>query len=199
VLLKTLKNRHIAGWIFYASAVLLAVFSFKMGRAYSGLIVGAILSILFSSDAIAYLRKVAASVSPVLIVGLMVVGFWLVDVDIRFVFLFSWIVGLMVVSLLLRPSWLSRFLSAPLVVWLGKRSYAMYLIQGFAIELLLKFFHPNTPAQEVAFAVAALIVASMGATLLHRFVEEPARKYGKQLVAYRNEKKLLRERLEVVI
>jgi len=197
IALGTLRKRFIAGWILYGFAAILALFSFQMGRAYSGLIVGAILAIAFSSrPALDGLRWLVSRIPASAILALVVVGFWLVDIDQRNVFAFSWIIGLTVTSLLLRNSWLSRCLSLSWVVWFGKRSYAMYLIQGFAIEFLLLVFRPRNAAGEVGLALAAFILASLGAALLHRFVEEPARGYGKRIVALRNERRLKKERVE---
>lgn len=188
-LLSTLRRRIFAGWFLYGSAIILAVFSFKMGRAYAGLIVGAILAMLFSNDlALARLRRIISRVPTVLILAFVAVGFWLVDLDERAVFGFSWIIGLTVASVLLKPSWLSRLLSTRWIVWFGKRSYAMYLIQGFAIEAVLLFFHPASWSGEIGFALAAFLLASLGAAMLHRFLEEPARRMGKRLVARREQR-----------
>ena len=195
IILKTFRRRFFAGFMLYGSAILLALFSFKMGRAYSGLIVGAILAMVFSSPRmLSMLRRFVTGVPAFLILTLVTAGFWLVDLDERNVFIFSWIIGLMVSSLLLYPSWLSRFLSLPVVVWIGKRSYAMYLIQGFSIEFLLLFFHPTSPAREVVLTLLSFGGALLGAAILHTFVEEPARKLGKRIVAMRTERKLREER-----
>jgi peptidoglycan/LPS O-acetylase OafA/YrhL len=197
IALGTLRKRFFVGWILYGLSATLALFIFPMGRAYAGLIVGAILAIAFSSPAaLESLRRLASRIPAGAILALVVIGFWLVDVSQRSVFAFSWIIGLTVTSLLLRKSWLSRFLSLNWVVWFGKRSYAMYLIQGFAIESLLLVFHPGSAAGEVGLAIAAFILASLGAALLHRFVEEPARGFGKRMVTLRNAHKLQRERVE---
>ncbi len=186
VLLGTLRKRFFAGWMLYGSAVALTFFSFRMGRSYSGLIVGAILAMLFSKEqTLCGLKRLVARVPATVIVALVAIGFWLVDVDERAVFVFSWIIGLTVASVLLKKSWLSSLLSVKWIVWFGKRSYAMYLIQGFAIELLLFFYRPASWMGEIGFAVGAFLVASVGAAMLHRFLEEPARRIGKRIVARR--------------
>jgi len=186
LLLSTLRRRFFAGWILYASALGLALVSFKMGRSYSGLIVGAILAMLFSNpQALFRIRRLVSRVPAMLVVALIAVAFWLVDVNERYVFVFSWVVALTVASVLLNASWLSRLLSVPWIVWFGKRSYAMYLIQGFAIEALLRVFQPASWIGEIGFALMAFLLASLGAALLHRFLEEPARRIGKRIVARR--------------
>lgn len=187
-LLGTLRKRFFAGWMLYGSAIAMAFFSFKMGRSYSGLIVGAILAMLFSKEqTLCRLKHISSRIPGTVIVGLVAIGFWLVDLDERTVFVFSWIIGLTVASVLLKKSWLSRLLAVKWIVWFGKRSYAMYLIQGFAIEFLLLIYRPATWIGEITFAVAAFLVASAGAALLHRFLEEPARRIGKRIVTRREQ------------
>lgn len=197
IVLCTLRKRFFIGWILYGLSATLALFTFQMGRAYSGLIVGAILAMAFSSPPVLEtLRGLVSRIPASAILALLVIGFWLVDVDQRNVFVFSWIIGLTVTSLLLRRSWLGRVLSLSWVVWFGKRSYAMYLIQGFAIEALLLVFHPVNAAGEIGLAIAAFILAASGAALMHLFVEDPARELGKRIVALRNKRRIVKERIE---
>jgi peptidoglycan/LPS O-acetylase OafA/YrhL len=189
-LLGTLRKRFFAGWMLYGSAVVLAFFSFKMGRSYSGLIVGAILAMLFANDhVLTRLKQMVSRIPGAVIAALIAIGFWLVDIDQRAVFVFSWIIGLTVASVLLKKSWLSKLLSVRWIVWFGKRSYAMYLIQGFAIEFLLLLYRPASWMGEIGFAVGAFLVASAGAAMLHRFLEEPARRIGKRIVARREQRR----------
>jgi peptidoglycan/LPS O-acetylase OafA/YrhL len=199
ILLKTFRRRVFAGWAVYGMTLLLALFSLKMARAYSGLIVGALLSMLFSSTAIVSLKRITEIIRPSLILLLLILGFALVDYNANNVFIFSWIITLLVASALLNPSWLSRFLELPLFVWLGKRSYAMYLIQGFGIGFVELFIKPTGAVAEIAIALLSLTITSLGASVLHRLVEEPARKFGKKLVIYRNEKKTFLPNVQVPV
>jgi peptidoglycan/LPS O-acetylase OafA/YrhL len=197
VLLRAFGKRLFAGWMVYVFTLLMAIFSFKMSRAYSGLVVGAILAMLFSSNAIVYVKKIAQSLPPVTVVLLLVGGFILVDINERFVYVFSWIITIVISSLLFNRSWLTLFLERPLFVWLGKRSYAMYLVQGFGIEFVELLLKPKNVFYEIAIALSAFFLTSLGASILHRIVEEPARKLGKKIVALRNQKKLMDVRLAV--
>jgi peptidoglycan/LPS O-acetylase OafA/YrhL len=131
------------------------------------------------------------------VVLLLVGGFILVDINERFVYVFSWIITIVISSLLFNRSWLTLFLERPLFVWLGKRSYAMYLVQGFGIEFVELLLKPKNVFYEIAIALSAFFLTSLGASILHRIVEEPARKLGKKIVALRNQKKLMDVRLAV--
>lgn len=191
ILLKSRRLRMGAAWVIYFLCIAMTVFSEKMGRSYSGLIIGAILAIIFSSSQLPKLKRWVTRVPASAVLALVALGFVLVGVDEHFVFLFSWIVALMVASLILKPSWLGNFLSRPVLVWLGKRSYAMYLIQGFAIDAVYHIGKPKNHIQDVGYALLSFAVACLGSAILHRLVEEPARKMGKSIVARRNERKIL--------
>jgi peptidoglycan/LPS O-acetylase OafA/YrhL len=69
----------------------------------------------------------------------------------------------------------------------------MYLIQGFGMQFLHKFFLPRTPSQEVFFTFGSFAVACLGAALLRVVVEEPARRLGKAVIAKRQRKLAITE------
>jgi peptidoglycan/LPS O-acetylase OafA/YrhL len=191
LLLSTLGKRLWAGWAVYAATLLLAVFSFKLSWAYSGLIVGCILAMTFSGPALAKIRRIVQKIPASVVLILLAGGFALVAINEKYVYAFSWIAGLMVASLVLKESWLSGFLSTPLLVWLGKRSYAMYLIQGFAIDGAKIFLKPKNAVEEVVVTIAAFVLAAIGSALLHVFVEEPARQLGRKIVSRRKQRREL--------
>ncbi len=186
VLFRTFRSRTWAGIGVYVASLLLTILSFKMGRAYAGLAAGALLAAAFTSPALPYLRRAAKATPPFALLIALVVGFALVDRNIWFVFVFGWIISALIISLLLNPSWLSRFFSLAPFVWLGKRSYAMYLTQGFAVEALLHLRKWTSPSSEILLALIAFGLSAVLSTLLHRFVEEPARNLGKRLIMRRN-------------
>jgi peptidoglycan/LPS O-acetylase OafA/YrhL len=185
VLLGTLGRRLAAGWTVYAATLLLALFSLKLSWAYSGLIVGAILALIIAGAPGIPARRIVSKIPASLVLGMLTAGFALVALNERYVFAFSWIAGLMVASLTLTDSWMSKFLSSPPLVWLGKRSYAMYLVQGFAIDAIKIFLKPRNPSQEGLAALGAFAIAAMGSAALHVLVEEPARRLGRRFTARR--------------
>ena len=76
-------------------------------------------------------------------------------------------VGLMLPSLL-APGLLRRALSARPMVWLGERSYSIYLVQSIAHSIVLL-----TGASGLVMAVSTSLVAIGIADLTYRFVELP--------------------------
>jgi peptidoglycan/LPS O-acetylase OafA/YrhL len=199
ILLSTLRKRVVAGWLVYAATSLLALFSLKLGWAYSGLIVGAMLALLFSGPALVSVKRIVGKIPASAVLGLVIVGFALVALDERWVFAFSWIAALLVASLTLKETWLSSFLSLPALVWLGKRSYAMYLIQAFAIDATKILVKPRNTIEEIGTAVGAFALAAAASALLYLSVEEPARKLGRQIVASRKARRAIRERAQVPV
>jgi peptidoglycan/LPS O-acetylase OafA/YrhL len=190
---KSSKRRLSVGFALYGMTIVLSFLSFKICRAYSGLTVGALLALLLSSQFGEPLKKLISKIPPSVAVLATIAAFGLVDLNIRFVFLFSWVIALVVAIVALYTSWLSKGLSNPALVWIGKRSYAMYLIQGFGMQFLHKFFLPRTPSQEVFFTFGSFAVACLGAALLRVVVEEPARRLGKAVIAKRQRKLAITE------
>ncbi len=189
IMFKSHPKRLAAAGALYGATLLGAVLCFPMGRAYSGLVVGAILSILLTGNKFEQLKTLIARIPAVGVLAALAAGFALVDIDHRTIFVFSWLVALLIAHMVLTQSWLSRFLSLPLLAWFGKRSYAMYLIQGFAINTVEFLRKPQSVFEEVLVTLGAFLLASLGAALLHRFVEEPARHVGKAISARRTQKR----------
>lgn len=113
------------------------------------------------------------------------IGFYAVGRNWRFVFLLD-VIGLLLLSaLILRKDWLTRFFSSKAMVWVGRRSYSMYLIHTFALDIVEHYVRSRSVAATFVIVFLAVAVAAAGATLLYHFVEEPARIYGKQWLARR--------------
>lgn len=158
----------------------------KMPRAYYGLLVGSALAVLLSSKlAHGYKKFVQRIPSPVILLMLLL-GFVMVQLQQYLLYLFSWIVFLFISHLLLVPSRLNDFLSTPAFVWVGKRSYCMYLIQGFGINAVQLFIQPDKPAHQIEIALIAFVLALLGSAALHVLIEEPGRAYGKTLLSRRS-------------
>lgn len=193
VCLQQIRRRVQLGVILYAALIGLEVFSFKICRSYSGLLVGALLALICSSEIGKRLVAPITRMPSAIVLLFIAVGFALVDLNRYFVILFSWSVAFSVASLAFQRTWLSIVLSNPVLVWIGKRSYAMYLIQGFAMQALHRFFTTHTPLQEIEFALGSFILACLGASLLHIVLEKPAIGLGKALIQKRIGKNRIRK------
>jgi peptidoglycan/LPS O-acetylase OafA/YrhL len=134
----------------------------------------------------AKLRQLIARMPAALPLLALSLCFYLVDLNARFVYLFSWGALLFVSHLLLAPSWIRSLLSRPVLVWCGKRSYGMYLIHCLVLDLIQTRVHISAPIGPIIVVFCTFPIAALAADLLYRFIEGPARKYGKKLLAQRD-------------
>ena len=77
---------------------------------------------------------------------------------------------------------LAKTLSAKWLLWLGDRSYSIYLLQAVVIVHLGRFLHPPfglLEASAITFLFALAI--AVGSNLSWRFFEEPTRRFFKRL------------------
>jgi peptidoglycan/LPS O-acetylase OafA/YrhL len=96
---------------------------------------------------------------------------------------FGLLVALAFPSFLLGPKWLSRVLSSRIAVYIGERSYAIYLIHRIAKGVVDRAIAPgsHSVAAEVARFVLIMVVALLGAEVLRRLVEQPMIRLGRRL------------------
>jgi peptidoglycan/LPS O-acetylase OafA/YrhL len=166
---------------------LTALLPFRMARSYFGLLVGCTVAILFAHRGRWPKIDVLGKWQPVALLGLIGFGFYLVDRNEKFVFLFSICAALLVMHLLTANDWLERLLSTGGFVWVGKRSYSMYLIHGLVLDAVQRFLVPSDTARQFAVVVISFIVCALCSDLLFRFIEEPARRYGKRVLERRRQ------------
>lgn len=76
-------------------------------------------------------------------------------------------------------SWLSRLLSLRPMVWLGERSYSIYLVQVIAGSVVVAMLPESTEGPPHALIVG--IVCCMLADLMYRWVEQPMIAIGRRL------------------
>jgi peptidoglycan/LPS O-acetylase OafA/YrhL len=169
----------------YVLLVALASVKYEAARSYSGLLVGSFLALGIASPRTAWLRAHIQRIPAVIPLASLAAGFWLVDRNRYGIFIFSWTVLFLVAHLLTTQSWLRSFLSTPILTWLGKRSYGMYLVHMLALTLVERFVHLPALVQPFALTVATFALSAVFADVLFRFIESPTREYGKRLLARR--------------
>jgi peptidoglycan/LPS O-acetylase OafA/YrhL len=156
-----------------------------MGRSYSGLLVGCLLAIVLSTDVLVGLKHALSKMPVFILASIVVFGFYLVDRNLNFTFLFSWMVAALIGHLQLRDSWLRGILSAKWLTWIGRRSYGMYLVHGLVIDVVQSIVPPTNSIRQVAVIVLTYAGAALVAEPIFHVVEEPARRYGKALIERR--------------
>jgi peptidoglycan/LPS O-acetylase OafA/YrhL len=163
----------------------IAPLKFQAARSYSGLLVGSCLALVLSGPWSSAIRERLHKLSAGVPLMFFCFGLYLVDVNKYFLFVFSLSVVLLVAHVSTTQSWLRSFLSHPMLTWLGKRSYGMYLIHMLPLQGFEKWINLPLPYKTFAVTVCSFTVAALLADVLFRVVESPARNYGKQLLARR--------------
>jgi peptidoglycan/LPS O-acetylase OafA/YrhL len=80
-----------------------------------------------------------------------------------------------------------RILTLPLIAWLGKISYSLYLIH---LPITLAILHLFGDRAFITPLLAASLMASLGAAaLMNRFIEQPAQQLGRKLAAPLNRRR----------
>ena len=79
----------------------------------------------------------------------------------------------------LEPGPLARVLSGPLLLWLGRASFATYIVHYLIKDVVKLLFVGHTPdSAALALYLAAVLTAS---AVLHRWVERPGQRAGQRL------------------
>lgn len=98
---------------------------------------------------------------------------------------FSILVALLFPAVLIGPRWLSWLLSNRVLVYIGTRSYAIYLIHRLAKGAVDRVVKPGSASVPHEFLHFALIVAVslIAAEILGRLIEQPMIRLGRRLSA----------------
>jgi len=158
---------------------------FRMFRSYIGLLLGCCLAIALASGLLPQIKRIFRLIPATGIIFLMALGLYLVTLSDKFVFLFSAFSVVFVASITVTDNWLARMLSHRYFVWVGKRSYSMYLVQMFAVGAVQKVIAPTSTLRQVAVTVFSIAGSLAMAQVMYRLVEEPSRIFGKHFLAKR--------------
>jgi peptidoglycan/LPS O-acetylase OafA/YrhL len=165
--------------------VLLGLLSYRMGRSYSGLLVGCLLAVFLSGCAFSKIKRVLVKTPVSIPAGLVIAFFCLVGRNERFTILFSWSLAALVAHLQLGDSYLRQAFGVKWLTWVGRRSYGMYLIHGLVLDAVESVVPPSSLSRQILVLALAFSGAALIAEPIFQFVEEPARRYGKSLIEQR--------------
>jgi peptidoglycan/LPS O-acetylase OafA/YrhL len=156
-------------------------FPHVFARSYDGLLIGALLAIALSASGRLAIAKALASMPDAVVCVLVAGTYFLSGYSNKFVLLFSGAVALLVASLVLRDGLLRRLLETPVLVFIGKRSYAMYLIHVLAIDGVEKILPASLIVNGVLTVCVAYGLSLAGASLMYVAIERPCVAYGRRL------------------
>jgi peptidoglycan/LPS O-acetylase OafA/YrhL len=117
--------------------------------------------------------------------ALVIVLFCFVGWNERFTILFTWTLVALVAHLQLSDSFLRRTLGVGWLTWIGRRSYGIYLIHGLVLDLVESVVKPSSLSRQILVLMLAYSGAALIAEPIFRFLEEPARRYGRALIEHR--------------
>ncbi len=170
------------------TAIFLGILLFptRYARAYDGLLIGSVLAIVLSAPVRTKLReytKLLPAVPDLYLCVLVLGTYTLAGFRPNLVLLFSAAIGLLIGSLVLRAGSVRRLLESRVLVYIGKRSYAIYLIHVLVLDSISRVptrWLPSNALLVVAIAYAGCIIV---ASLMYIGIEKPCLRLGKRLSA----------------
>ncbi|HVN16418.1 MAG TPA: acyltransferase [Anaerolineales bacterium] len=79
-----------------------------------------------------------------------------------------------------------KILVNPIICWLGKVSYSLYLVHFILVVYIQKLIHVQLPfgksTQFVLYYLAVVLISSAISAVTYRFIEKPGIRLGKQLI-----------------
>lgn len=153
-----------------------------LARAYFGLLAGCIMAWTLASRhaprVFAALHRLPASAA----LAILMLGFYAEHLSKNFMAIFSLATVIFLASLIARPtSWLARLHQWRPIAWLGRRSYAMYLVHILCLNVFESRVRIDSGWKAIAVLAAAYTLSALAAELLHQTVEQPARQWGRHL------------------
>ncbi len=158
-----------------------------LARAYFGLLMGCVMGIVLSAPyavwVFGWLRKLPPGVA-LMIFGC---GFWAVHLSKSLLPVFSAVAVVFLSSLLARESWLTRLHAWGPLVWVGKRSYSMYLVHVVCLNAIETRVNIDSGWRAAAVLAAAFGLTAVTAEVLYRLIETPGREFGRRYLMRRQE------------
>ena len=153
---------------------------------YTPILLGCTVALVLDNPAL-YQRAVRLAITPVAL--LLIAGLIAWDLsydngsDVHIVF--SVMVALLFPAVLVGPRWLSGLLSNRVLVYIGTRSYAVYLIHRIAKGIVDRAVHPGSSSvpHELLHFVLIVILSLIAAEIMYRVVEHPMIELGRRLAS----------------
>ncbi len=152
-------------------------------RSYGAILLGAFLGLALSVPSLQSLVVRIPKVPNIVLWALFTFGYLVAGYDGQLSLIFAGAAACIIASLVLRNTLSQRFLSHNVLVYIGRRSYAIYLIHVLAIdtvETCLTRLLPNTWTRNWIEVIGlAFSMSLMGAALIHTCIEQPSIRFGK--------------------
>ena len=160
---------------------ILLLFPHTFARSYDGLLIGAALAISLEGPTKSRLAPRMSAVPAWLTCMLVAMTYIVTAHDNRFVLFFAGSVALFIASLILRVGRLRSVLESSILVFIGKRSYAIYLIHVLSIDTVERLVPRFLPSNAFLLVGIAYLVSIAGASVIYAAIEQPSISLGRHL------------------
>ncbi len=155
-----------------------------LARAYFGLVMGCGMGFwLAGGRALRWLRRVPPGVA---LAGLLA-GCAAEQASKGLLVVFGAAAVLFLGVLVAQESWLTRLHGSAPLVWLGRRSYSMYLVHVLCLNAVESRVGIDSMAKAAGVLAVAYSLTALCAEALYLLVEQPARSFGRRWLARRQE------------
>jgi peptidoglycan/LPS O-acetylase OafA/YrhL len=153
---------------------------------YTPILLGCAVALVLN-DPVLYRRAVPLASTPVALIIIAALIAW--DLSFgngsRVHIVFGVLIALLFPAVLVGPRWLSGLLSNRIVVYIGTRSYAVYLIHRIAkgiVDRVISYGSTSIPRELLHF-VLIVVLSLIFAEVLYRLVEQPMIHLGRRLAS----------------
>jgi peptidoglycan/LPS O-acetylase OafA/YrhL len=192
--IKPAHSRALVVWL-VSLCVAVSLLPDTYTRSYGGLLIGAILAIVLAAPGYRSLLKKLPTCPDALLIVLVLVAYTLAGHNDRLILLFSGAIALLIASLVLRGGLLRKLFEAPGLVYIGKRSYAMYLIHVLVADSIGHLTPKIVPPNWFTVVILSYLASLAGASLMYVLIERPCINFGRRL----SERFMERERVQLAV
>ncbi len=159
---------------------------------YTPILLGCVVALVLDNPML-YRRAIRLATTPVALLLIVALIVW----DLGFEngsavhIVFSVLIALLFPAVLLGPRWLSGILSNRVAVYIGTRSYALYLIHRMAKGVVDQAVSPGSASvpHELVHFVLIVAVSLVAAEIMCRLVEQPMIRLGRRLASTSREER----------
>ena len=153
---------------------------------YTPILLGCLVAMVLDNPSLyQHARKLANTPVCVLLVAAWVIEDIAFDNGSTVHILLSVLTALLFPAVLIGPRWLSTLLSNRAMVYIGTRSYAVYLIHRIAKGVVDRAVAPGSTSvpHELVHYVLIVALSLVGAEILYRLIEQPMIRLGRRLAS----------------
>jgi peptidoglycan/LPS O-acetylase OafA/YrhL len=158
-----------------------------LAQAYFGLLTGCLMAVVLSGQYGDRVLAAAGRVPASIVLSVFFLGFYAEHVSKALIIVFSCTSVIFLTFLIAKDTWLRRFHILRPMVWLGKRSYSMYLVHVLCLNVFEARISINSGWKAAAVLAASYALTALVAEALYHTVESPARRFGRSWLERRGE------------